>query len=315
MALAYGPVPSRRLGKSLGINNIPPKFCSYSCVYCQLGNTLKVQVHRTSFYKPEALKIAVLERIKRVRTSGGEIDCLTFVPDGEPTIDQNLGKEIDLLKETGIDVAVITNSSLLWMEQTRSDLVKADWVSLKIDTMDPHVWRTVNRPDPDLDFDRIKEGISIFAKEFKGTLATETMLVSGLNDGEETIAATSRYIGTLEPSVSYISVPIRPPAEEWVKPPSEDVLNRAYQIYSEQISRVEFLTEYEGNEFAYTGDIVSDIMGIVLVHPMRREALVEMLSKAGEDWEVIDRLLSNGQLLEVSYRGIKFYMRPYRDIG
>jgi wyosine [tRNA(Phe)-imidazoG37] synthetase (radical SAM superfamily) len=109
--IAFGPVPSRRLGHSLGINNIPPKICTYSCVYCQVGRTINMQVKRKSFYKPEEVIHEVVKKIREAKNIGEPVDYLTFVPDGEPTLDVNLGNEIELLKTLGIKIAVITNSS------------------------------------------------------------------------------------------------------------------------------------------------------------------------------------------------------------
>ena len=111
--IAFGPVPSRRLGQSLGINNIPPKICTYSCIYCQLGRSLKMQIEREEFYHPEEIFKEVENKIREAMGRGEPIDYLTFVPDGEPTLDRNLGKEIEFLKQVGIKIAVITNSSLI----------------------------------------------------------------------------------------------------------------------------------------------------------------------------------------------------------
>ena len=133
--IAFGPVPSRRLGHSMGINNIPPKICTYSCVYCQVGRTINMQVERKSFYKPEEVVQGVETKIREAKERGEPVDYLTFVPDGEPTLDINLGNEIELLKPLGIKIAVISNASLIWQEQVRDDLRKADWVSLKVASM------------------------------------------------------------------------------------------------------------------------------------------------------------------------------------
>jgi len=111
--IAFGPVPSRRLGRSLGINNIPPKICTYSCIYCQLGRTIKMQVEREGFYEPEQILDSVRDKVERARESEESIDYLTFVPDGEPTLDVNLGCEIELLEPLGLKTAVITNGSLI----------------------------------------------------------------------------------------------------------------------------------------------------------------------------------------------------------
>ena len=126
-SIVFGPVPSRRLGRSIGINNIPPKTCSYACVYCQLGKTSRMMAGREFFYDPEKIINAVKLKIKHAREKDESVDYLTFVSDGEPTLDCNLGKEIELLKSFGIKIAVITNASLIWREDVRQDLQKADW--------------------------------------------------------------------------------------------------------------------------------------------------------------------------------------------
>ncbi len=123
--ITFGPVPSRRLGRSLGINNIPPKICTYSCVYCQLGRTIKMQADRRAFYETEKVFQDVKNKVEKAKGKGETIDYLTFVPDGEPTLDINLGREIELLRPLGIKVAVISNSSLIWREDVIADFDQA----------------------------------------------------------------------------------------------------------------------------------------------------------------------------------------------
>ena len=131
--IAYGPVPSRRLGQSLGINNIPAKVCSYDCVYCQLGSTTVLQHKPRQFYSPKKICSEVQKKIRQAEIYHEPIDYLTFVADGEPTLDIRLGQTIALLKSFGIKVGVISNGSLLWSSSVRQNLLEADWVSLKID--------------------------------------------------------------------------------------------------------------------------------------------------------------------------------------
>ncbi|MEA3312102.1 MAG: radical SAM protein, partial [candidate division WOR-3 bacterium] len=271
--IIFGPVPSRRLGQSLGVNNIPPKICTYSCVYCQLGRTLRMQTDRRSFHEPEEIVRQVKEKIGKLRERDEPIDYVTLVPDGEPTLDINLGREIELLKPLGFKIAVITNSSLIWREDVRTELSKADWVSLKLDSVDQKMWRRVNRPYRTLRLDLILDGVLGFARGFKGELATETMLVKGFNDGAKRLEETAEFIARLNPAVSYVSIPTRPPAEEWAKAPDEETINRAYQIFKERIANVEYLIGYEGNAFAFTGDFEDDILSITSVHPMREDAV------------------------------------------
>jgi len=307
--IVFGPVPSRRLGRSLGINNIPPKVCSYSCVYCQLGHTIKMQVERQTFYEPEDILKNLREKIARVSEVGEPIDYLTFVPDGEPTLDINLGREIELLKPLGIKIAVISNGSLVWRQGVREDLVKADWVSLKVDSTREEVWRRMNRPHRTLGLAAILDGMLEFAAAYKGELVTETMLVEGVNDNDDQVVEVAEFLTRLRPARSYLSIPTRPPTEEWAQPPREEVINRAYQILGDKMDQIEYLIGYEGNAFAFTGDVEEDLLSITAVHPMREDAVSEFLARAGADWPAVQRLIAQGQLIKTEYEGKRFYMR------
>ena len=219
MDIAFGPVPSRRLGRSLGINNIPPKHCSYACVYCQVGPTPEEEISPRPFYRPEEILRQVRMRLEAVRAHGEAVDYLTFVPDGEPTLDSRLGESIDALRELGLPIAVISNASLLWYADVRSALRRADWVSVKVDSVVPGVWERINRPHGVLRLADILGGIQRFASEFAGRLVSETMLVAGLNDGDEDIAALGRFIAATRIAHAYLAIPHRPPAVAGVRGP------------------------------------------------------------------------------------------------
>jgi len=311
--IAFGPVPSRRLGRSLGINNIPPKVCTYACVYCQLGRTIKMRIERRAFYEPQEILKAVRDKVERTRYAGESVDYLTFVSDGEPTLDAHLGLEIELLRPLGIKIATITNASLIWREDVREDLMKADWVSLKVDSTREDVWRRINRPQGTLQLALILDGMLEFAKTYRGELATETMLVEGLNDSDDHVRQVGDFLARLRPARAYLAIPTRPPAEEWVRSPSEEAINRAYQILTQRVNQVEYLIGYEGNAFALTGSVEEDLLSITAVHPMREEAVSEFLGRAGADWSTVHELIKQAQLVEMAYEGTKFYMRrPHR---
>ncbi len=178
--LIFGPVPSRRLGRSLGINNIPPKACSYSCVYCQVGPTTIKDIKPQTFYSPEMIYLEVKQHLDQTNKADEPVDYLTFVPDGEPTLDSRLGESIERLRVLGIPIAIISNASLIFRESVRDTLAMADWVSLKIDAVQDKLWREINRPHASLNHQSILDGMLKFASEFKGTLATESMLIQGL---------------------------------------------------------------------------------------------------------------------------------------
>ncbi len=307
--IAFGPVPSRRLGRSLGINNITPKVCTYSCAYCQVGRTTQMEVERRPFYRPEEILKEVKEKLETAAKMGKAVDYITFVPDGEPSLDVNLGLEMDMLKPLGIKVAVISNASLIWDEGVREELSKADWVSLKVDAVEELAWRRINRPHRSLRLGSILEGILDFSRNYKGVLATETMLVRDVNDGERSLEMIADFLAQVRPAKAYISVPTRPPAENWVMPPSEESINRAYQIFSRKKEHVELLLGYEGDIFDFTSDVEQDLLGITAVHPMREEAVRKFLQQAGRSWDVIQRMIDAGQLVETEYGGNRFYLR------
>jgi wyosine [tRNA(Phe)-imidazoG37] synthetase (radical SAM superfamily) len=307
-SIVYGPVPSRRLGRSLGINNIPPKICSYSCVYCQLGKTLMTEVEPRPFYKTAKIVEKVRAKLKQAREKEQLIDYMTFVPDGEPTLDTNLGEEIDILKGLGVRIAVITNGSLLWREDIRKNLLKADWLSLKIDAVDEETWCRIDRPHKSLMLDKILQGMLKFAKSFQGELTTETTLIKNVNDDIGRVIQVADFLKRLKPDIAYLAIPTRPPAER-VEPATEQVINTSYQIYKERLSNVEYLIGYEGNAFASTGNAVEDLFSITAVHPMREDAVAEFLENAGADWGIIQKLIDSGNLIGLDYQGKKFYMR------
>ena len=310
--LTFGPVPSRRLGRSLGINNIPPKICTYSCVYCQLGKTFKMKIEPTEFYQPKEILSEVQNKVEKAKKMQESIDYLTFVPDGEPTLDINLGQEIKLIKSLGIKIAVITNASLMEQEQVRENLKEADLISFKIDSVEEKIWRKVDRPHKNLSLKNILNSILKFRENFKGEIITETMLVKDINDNSQHIKEVAKFLAKLKPSRSYLSLPIRPPADSWVQSPSEEVVNQSYNLFKEKINQVEFLIGYEGNAFAFTGEVEEDILSITSVHPMREDALKDFLGRANSDWSTILKLINKGQLVETDYKGNKFYIRKFK---
>jgi wyosine [tRNA(Phe)-imidazoG37] synthetase (radical SAM superfamily) len=309
--LAFGPVPSRRLGQSLGINNIPPKICTYACVYCQVGRTTHCEIEPRLRYNLSELLHAVRNKATQATGAGERIDYVTFVPDGEPTLDASLGDAIAALKAWDTPVAVITNGSLIWREDVRAALMQADWVSLKVDAVRPEIWRRINRPHRHLQLARILDGMLEFALSYDGKLVTETMLVAGVNDGVEHLVELGDKVTKLRPHTAYLSVPTRPPAEEWVRAPDSAALNRAYQIVSERLDRVEYLVGYEGTHFALTDDVAQDILGITAVHPMREDAVRAMLARADRDWSAVQELVAQGKLDETHYQGHRFYLRKF----
>jgi wyosine [tRNA(Phe)-imidazoG37] synthetase (radical SAM superfamily) len=267
------------------------------------------QISAQTFYRPEAIVEAVTAKVKATLGVGEKIDYLTFVPDGEPTLDIHLGEAIDRLRTLGIKIAVISNASLIWRQEVQHILNMADWVSLKVDSVDEAIWKQINRPYENLQLSVILRSIESFAKQYQGDLVTETMLVEGVNDSYDSIVSLAEYLSHLKPNKAYLAIPTRPPAETDVKAPDESVITRSYQLLKERSVNVEYLIEYEGDRFASTGEAEQDLLAITAVHPMREEAVKVLLTKAGADWGLIQRLLAENKLRRVEYGGQYYYVR------
>ncbi len=309
--ITFGPVPSRRLGRSLGINNIPPKICSYACVYCQVGKAIKIQGNRQEFYKPAEIYEAVKKHLETLGQKGEKVDYLSFVPDGEPTLDIHLGEEITMLKDFGLPIAVITNASLLTDAKVREELMLADLVNIKVDAVSTDIWKRVDKPFKHLDLNAILNAILIFSTQYQGILYTETMLVKDKNDQAAELDKIAEFIGQVDPHVAYIGIPTRPPAED-IQPADEQALSYAYHAFKEQVETVELLTGTDPGQFGSTGDPVQDILSITAVHPMSYDALWDFLAKNNVSLDVIQDLVDKGLLIETEYQGRKFFMRRFK---
>jgi len=311
--IAFGPVPSRRLGRSLGINNIPPKHCSYSCLYCQVGETSRTETVRQSYYKPEFIFDCVKNKVRAAYDAGENIDYLTFVPSGEPTLDEYLTETITLLKDLKIKIAVISNSSLIWRSDVQEALKLADWVSFKVDTVDESIWKKINRPAATLIFDRILNSIMDFAHDFNGILTTETMLLDKVNTGGLSIIRLADYLQELQPDKAFIAVPTRPMSRPQYQAPTPAKLNETFQLISKKMPQAELLITQEEDTFSASGDLIANLLSIAAVHPLQESAVETMINKSKCSWDVVDKLLAENKLCTVKYQGKTFFIRNYRD--
>jgi wyosine [tRNA(Phe)-imidazoG37] synthetase (radical SAM superfamily) len=316
MSVVFGPVPSRRLGRSLGICSIPPKVCSHACVYCQAGPTLELTVERRRFLAPERIRDEVAKRLELLAAKGQSLpDFVSFVPDGEPTLDRDLGRAIELLRPLGIQIAVISNASLLWSDEVRADLSAADWVSLKLDSVNERTWRRIDRPHRSLGLPAVLEGMLRFREAFSGKLVTATMLGAGTNDDARGLAQLAEFVARLRPATAYLSVPTRPPARRGITAPAAAGVLYAYQLFVQSWPEVELLTGYEGSGFGGSGDAEEDLLGITAVHPMRSQAVEEQLARSGADRSLVERLVEENLLVRAEHGGQIYYLRRFSRPG
>jgi len=298
---AYGPVPSRRLGRSLGVSPIPRKTCSYNCIYCQLGQTNKLQVKRESFYPKED----ILSDIGKVMNFANA-DHITFVGDGEPTLCKDLGWLIKSCKNKWqIPVAVITNGSLFFMGDVRQDLKSSDVVLPTLDAGSEEVYRTLNRPHGSIGFEEMLQGQVDFRKEYPGKIWLEVMLVKGVNDSDESLLEIKDAIEQVKPDRIYISVPIRPPAKPGVRPPEPERIMRTHEILGTSLD----LTDRESGEFGLDNfpDLRTTIIEICSRHPLREEQARDIEGKF-PGAESIDTMLSDGSLGRVEYQNVSYLL-------
>lgn len=307
--IVFGPVPSRRLGRSLGVNNIPPKICSYSCIYCQLGRTHNFSSSRKAYYQPDDIFERIKSRTDVIIKKGEKLDYITFVPDGEPTLDANLGIEIDMAKTLGIKTAVITNSSLLGLDCVKNDLMKADLVCLKVDAVQEAVWKKIDRPSKNISLKVVLEGIKNFSEAYKGKLITDTMLCECINDDARHVSELAGFLGIVGASVNYVSAITRPPAENNVKRPSEEKLNLVFQTINGAGGRAELNIGFEGTDFSSSGKAEDGFLSIISVHPMREDAAEVFMKNAGAEDGLVNDLKRRGKIVETFYNGKKFFVR------
>ena len=302
----YGPVPSRRLGSSLGVSVIPRKACSYSCIYCQLGRTPKKSITPRSYFPKESVMSEIESRL-RYSTP----DYITFVGDGEPTLSSDLSWFIKECKSRwAMPVAVFTNSSLLFGPEVRENLVEADVVMPSLDAADENTFRRINRPHKDLKFAEIVEGLIAFRKSFHGIIRLEVMLVENVNDSIENLQSLKSLIKTINPDIVDVSIPTRPPAEQWVNPPSTDRLIFAQKL----LGSSGVMTSRENGAFglAIFGSVLEAIEQLCSRHPLRLEQAKEIAQSFSNSGE-LDRLIKCGKLRKAKYRGEVFILPQEND--
>ena len=306
MKYVFGPVPSRRLGQSLGIDTIPLKTCNWNCVYCQLGRSVPLTNERREYFPRQDILDEVEAALAVHRP--GEIDWVTFVGSGEPSLYIGLGWLIRQVKRlTEFPVAVITNGSLLYLPEVREELFPADAVLPTLDAGTAELYCQINRPHPDTTFDRLVEGLVAFRKAYRGKLWVEVMLVRGLNDTSQALWEIAKVLQRIQPAAVQINLPTRPPAETWVQPPHAESLMQAIAILG---NIAEVVHPAEGT-FDLSGydNLIDAVIGIITRHPMRQDELERTLDRwsAGQVSQTLEELLSSGRAQVVERYGTRFW--------
>ncbi len=306
MNYVFGPVPSRRLGQSLGIDPIPQKTCNWNCIYCQLGRSTPMTNERREYIPCDMILDEVTKTLQT--HSPAEIDWVTFVGSGEPTLHSGLGDMIRQVKAlTTIPVAVITNGALSYLPEVRADLYLADAILPTLDAGSEALYRRINRPWPALTFDRLVAGLESLRAEYRGNLWVEVMLVRGMNDNEEALRELASVLKRIKPDQVHLSLPVRPPAESWVQPADEEGLLRAQAILGD-IAQV--LSPAQGTFDLRNCNSVSEaILSVIMRHPMREDELLASLQRWSEEEvrQILQDLSDGGQAQLVIRYGVRFW--------
>ncbi|MFZ6031180.1 MAG: radical SAM protein [Chloroflexota bacterium] len=308
MSAVFGPIPSRRLGKSLGVDLVPLKTCNWNCVYCQLGRTRPLQNQRRE-YIPRQQIFAEVEQVLASQLPG-EIDWITFVGSGEPTLHSGLGWLIRQVKAlSDLPVAVITNGALLCQADLRAELAAADAVLPSLDAGNAALYRKINRPWPKLTFDACLDGLIAFRQEFGGKLWVEVMLLKGVNDSRQALDELAAALARVHPDRIDLMLPVRPPAESWVQPADEIGLRRARQLL-EIAAPVLVPDAAPAVTVALSlDDLSAAICDVVTRHPMREDELCAVLGKwpPGDVRRTLDELWAAGKVQVIERLGQRFW--------
>ncbi|MBN2873696.1 MAG: radical SAM protein [Spirochaetales bacterium] len=312
MNYVFGPVPSRRLGRSLGVDPTARpgghKACNWNCVYCQLGHTRHLMTGRERFFPPEA----VLDELQSaLKESQGGVDWITFVGSGEPTLNIDLGAMLRGVKAmTSLPVAVITNGSTLCFPEVREELSVADAVMPTLDAGDERTFLRINRPQHLYSYKRHVDGLTAFRREYKGKLWLETMMIAGQNDDEESLERLAAVLGAIAPDEVHLVLPTRPPVETWVTPTDADGLLRAQAILGRVTKVVHPDAAYGDFSLGADTDPFEAAAKTLARHPMSDEELRRALNLwgAADADTVLQALAKSGRAHEIRRYGKVFWL-------
>lgn len=287
----FGPVPSRRLGRSLGIDLVPFKTCSYDCIYCQLGRTTKRTLDRAEYFPLDS----ILAEVECAMESSPGQDVITLSGSGEPTLYSRLGELIPALKKrTGLPLAVLTNGSLLWDPHVREDLVEADLVLPSLDAGDERLFRCVNRPDPAIAFVRMIQGLVDFRKYYTGEIWLEVFLLAGVTAIEAEVEKIARIAQAISPDRVQLNTVTRPPAEEFAHPVPPQRMEILAAAFGGAVEVLGVARRKAGPTTRSTTEArileliqrrpcaLEDIAGGMGIHPLEALKLAESLVKSGQ---------------------------------
>lgn len=308
MKYVFGPVSSKRLGQSLGVDLLPPKSCTWNCIYCQLGKSRKFVTERQEFFPREE----ILEEVREALTVNTGLDWITFVGSGETMLYKGIGWLIaETKKLTTVPVAVITNGSLLYLPEVRQELLQADAVLPSLNSGSEDLYELIDRPAAGLTFLQHREGLKAFRREYKGRLWIEVMLLGGINDTDAALNDLANVLEEIHPDMVHLVLPTRPAPEQEIRLPSDERLEQAIAILS-KVAVV--INPLKGNmDLRNAPDMLEAITAIVSRHPVQQRELHKAVAdcfpgEAQKADDVMTGLFSSGRFTLVEHNGEPYWV-------
>lgn len=311
MSTIFGPVPSRRLGRSLGIDVVPAKTCSYDCLYCESGRTTDLTLERQVFVPPERV-ILDLQHYFADHPGGAEV--LTLSSAGEPTLYAALGQLLDMIKKSfpHLPLVVLTNGSLLWDPSVRRDLKAADRVVPSLDAVSPTVFQKINRPCKGLTIQEVLEGLYAFRREYRGQLHLEILLVSQCNDSPDELRKLARIVNRLKPDQVELNTVARPPAFPGVTGLTEELMKSACSYFPSSKTRI-IGTYRGGGESREDSHLDQRILELVGRRPCTLVEMADSLGVSATDvQQALEDLLNSDSLKAYRHETATYYVAKGR---
>lgn len=306
----YGPVPSRRLGRSLGVDLVPFKTCTYDCLYCQLGPTTDKTLERRAYAAPDA----VLAELDRALASAPVPDWIGLAGSGEPTLHADMGAIIAAIKKrTAVPVAVLTNGSLLWMPAVRESLMEADLVLPSLDAGDARRFRQINRPHPGLSFERMIEGLDSFTRTFPGRVWLEVFLLEGLTGIPSEVEKIAAQTRTLRVDRIQLNTAWRPAAEASVRPVPAETMAAFAALFTPE-AEVVAPDETDSPAARLSATAKGDVLALLRRRPCTaRDVAAGLQVHLGEATKTLQELLATGRVRLLRKEGSVFYQAEKED--
>ncbi|MBP8975486.1 MAG: radical SAM protein [Bacteroidetes bacterium] len=299
----FGPVPSRRLGRSLGVDIIPSKLCTLDCIYCEVGKTDKRGLARKEYFPTNE----IIDEVRHALNEFTQIDYVTVTGSGEPTLHKGIGEIIHAIKGmTSVPVAVLTNGTLLYLPEVRASLLEADVVSPSLDAVTDDVFQKIDRPNPKLRLQEIIEGMKQFRREYKGKLWIEVLFVKGINDSDDEVQKLKKVLDEIQPDKIHLNTVVRPPTEFFALPVSENRMREIQQVLGEKAEIISSFSLHQKDDKITPHSEL--ILAALERRPMTSDELAAALSVSQENiLQLLHQLEETKKVREVMFDGKLFY--------